>query len=356
MRHFPVLAVLEPETLRGCIDDAPPKVRQPMRQTQVQRRVNLALEPLLAPYDEGTSDPQYCEFVSCEADAIQRYETGTLPCVRFPDGRICDTCDSAFCSRFLAVDGKIYQRHSGPLRHRQRNRKARKLKLLPEYPVKRLWPSWERFAEDFYGCTYDEEMKAYGYYKNPNAKWDWYVVGGRWPHEFLVRKDCQTVLEAEWPEADPESRMPVAPSGFRWVCGARKADIQWDIMKELAMKRELAHYEQYRSWVERGEITGRVSPLLRLTEVGVEGWDEVLYYKGETQEAYLNRAGLAEKDRFPCWPFALLREDGWQSRGSMGWFGISTKDMEERAWWDTVQTFLDAVPMDAMLVVVDCHI
>ena len=51
MSHFPVLAVLEPETLRGCIDDAPPKVRQPMRQTQVQRRVNLALEPLLAPYD-----------------------------------------------------------------------------------------------------------------------------------------------------------------------------------------------------------------------------------------------------------------------------------------------------------------
>ena len=182
------------------------------------------------------------------------------------------------------------------------------------------------------------------------------MVGGRWPHEFLVRKDCKTVLEAEWPEADPESRMPVAPSGFRWACGARKADIQWDIMKELAMKRELAHYEQYRSWVERGEITGRVSPLLRLTEVGVEGWDEVLYYKGETQEAYLNRAGLAEKDRFPCWPFALLREDGWQSRGSMGWFGISTKDMEERAWRDTVQTFLDAVPMDAMLVVVDCHI
>ena len=82
----------------------------------------------------------------------------------------------------------------------------------------------------------------------------------------------------------------------------------------------------------------------------------MLYYKGETQEAYLNRAGLAEKDRFPCWPFALLREDGWQSRGSMGWFGISTKDMEERAWRDTVQTFLDAAPMDAMLVVVDCHI
>src|ERR1039458_4522924 len=39
--------------------------------------------------------------------------------------------------------------------------------------------TFEEFAE-YNGYRRDEEKDKYGYWDNPNKKWDWYQVGGRW--------------------------------------------------------------------------------------------------------------------------------------------------------------------------------
>lgn len=357
MSHFPVIAAIKPQKeLKSRLNTQTAKPLERVEPIASWIAAEYILKPLLEPYEEGTENPCYQEFVETEVAVEEKYRTGTLTCIRFPEGRIRAAYEREFYSQFQVDNGRIYQTCSGPLHHPRRSKKAKKLELLPEYPIRRYYPSIEQFAEKYYGFVYNEEIGAYGSYSNPNAKWDWYQVGGRWPYEFLVKSDCQTVVIADRRHFTPEDIEPAAPDGYRWVCGARKADIQWDLMKKLAVASELARYEQYRVWFDQGEITGNASPLLCVTENGIVNWGDLLYRKGETAEEHLARKGLSEQYKFPCDPFALVDEDGWQEYGEMGWFGMSTNNVEEQVWRNTVEKFLDALPMDALLITVDCHI
>lgn len=51
-------------------------------------------------------------------------------------------------------------------------------------------------------------------------------------------------------------------------------------------------------------------------------------------------------------------EDGrWMAPGRMGWFGISDDDPDSYAYYvREANTYIDSLPQDAFLVVLDCHI
>lgn len=38
--------------------------------------------------------------------------------------------------------------------------------------IKEVYPDFEDYLENYCGYSYDEDHKAYGYWHNPNAKWD----------------------------------------------------------------------------------------------------------------------------------------------------------------------------------------
>ena len=61
---------------------------------------------------------------------------------------------------------------------------------LVNYPLKKLYKTLGEYAEQYHGYVYNEEEQGYGYYSNPNAFYDWYVIGGRWPRVFLVKESC----------------------------------------------------------------------------------------------------------------------------------------------------------------------
>ncbi len=52
--------------------------------------------------------------------------------------------------------------------------------------------------------------------------------------------------------------------------------------------------------------------------------------------------------------YALLDDNGWHEKGEMGWFGISTNEVQD--WESEFKKLLDAIPDDARITVVDCHI
>jgi hypothetical protein len=39
---------------------------------------------------------------------------------------------------------------------------------------------FEEYAREWHGRTERMIPNRFGYWQNPNAKWDWYEVGGRW--------------------------------------------------------------------------------------------------------------------------------------------------------------------------------
>jgi hypothetical protein len=74
------------------------------------------------------------------------------------------------------------------------------------------YSSVQEYMQKWHG--YIQEGDEYGYYHNPNAKWDWWVVGGRWGF-FLMLKDkssanTATVGEVDWPLMEEELFSPYA--------------------------------------------------------------------------------------------------------------------------------------------------
>lgn len=76
MSHYTVLAAVElPE----------PDVEY-LSQNRLALQVEGQLDDLLAPYEEGTNNPDYLEFVDMEESARLEYLTQTMLCVKMPDG------------------------------------------------------------------------------------------------------------------------------------------------------------------------------------------------------------------------------------------------------------------------------
>ena len=143
--------------------------------TAFSREVFSAVEDLLDPY---YIDATECyEFLDKTEEILERYAKERLDCIRLPGGRIVNEFSSHLHSRFTILDGRVFERNVGHLKQLKRTHIAKKMKALPNYPMSKLYRTIREFASKFNGCEYDEDHKAYGYYCNPTAKWDWYVIG-----------------------------------------------------------------------------------------------------------------------------------------------------------------------------------
>lgn len=67
-------------------------------------------------------------------------------------------------------------------------------KVIPEgytiaknVPVIEVYKTLGAVAEQWMGIDKDPSTGAYGYWFNPNGRWDWWVVGGRWANTFTVK-------------------------------------------------------------------------------------------------------------------------------------------------------------------------
>ena len=75
-----------------------------------------------------------------------------------------------FSRRYELHDGKVYRRSFGPLHHRKQTKKSKKYLALPNYPFQKLFPTFDAFMTEYWGCESGEEDGRYGYYFNPNDR------------------------------------------------------------------------------------------------------------------------------------------------------------------------------------------
>ena len=182
---------------------------------------------------------------------------------------------------------------------------------------------------------------------NPNSKWDWYVVGGRWSGMLIVKDDAEGERGSLGVFGyDREKEIP-APPGYRYVDHAKVSDIEWDVMREVELQERKMIWKQYMD-----EYAEKM--LYAKTEEEKEFERRWLRMKygipfDVTEEKYLaNSTGFTT--------FAVITPDGeWHERGAMGWFGVVQGEDEE---WDEKykERFLDTADPDWYLTVIDCHI
>lgn len=239
------------------------------------------------------------------------------------------------------------------------------------------WHDTKQAALDASGGDKDEVWQ-----ENPNRKWDWYVIGGRWGGYFRLKPGKKGKL------GDPSTfdRIQGDSRDKTKVDQALKGDIDFDGMRAEEYAEGLAQYDAAASLFPDGKI-----PQLQRT------WQQILNDKTvpnidekrklyHAQPAAVLKNNLRQRkdltklqERFAVWgdledyactreefaqrrangaisTYAVLKDGQWFAKGEMGWFGMSNDELTETDWLQKFNEMIDALPDDTLLTVVDCHI
>jgi len=121
----------------------------------------------------------------------------------------------------------------------------------------------------------DGEWEEWSTY-NPDSKWDWYALGGRWSGMIKLKKGTK---------------------GTKGRSGVFNNEVGID----SAMKGDIDNLDELKT-------------------------------------------------------FAVLKDGEWYERGKMGWWGITTNEMDETSWDKEIVEFLRDLPDYTLISIYDCHI
>ena len=178
------------------------------------------------------------------------------------------------------------------------------------------YQSFDQFMKEYYGYHQDQDGQ-WGYFTNPNAKWDWYQEGGRWDGFFRAKN-------GEMVNSELVSEIDFSPDQQAYD----KAIRFWEVMVDGQPLKE-------------GEAQGDFFTL----------WKPE-YYREQygTKEKYaMSQASVT--------PWAFVTADGdWVESGNMGWWGMSDATQDSRSAFDAAfKKYVEENPY-MTVTAVDCHI
>lgn len=181
---------------------------------------------------------------------------------------------------------------------------------------------YKDYREQFDDKSYNENGDILSTY-NPNSKWDWWCVGGRWSGLLRVKDENGNITdddEGKIKDIDFSPSTEESASHERW----------WDVVIGGAP-------------LEEGE--DKFSFLL---------WEKT---KEEIIETYGTKENyVTEKCKFRT--YALLTPEGeWFEPGKMGWWAMTTETPESiKDYNKFFDDFLAKADPEWTLTIVDCHI
>jgi len=187
----------------------------------------------------------------------------------------------------------------------------------------------EQFMKKYAGFIPDDDGD-YGFLINPDSRWDWWVIGGRWRGYFKL-KPGRTGVVGDRSATDKEDRR-IWPDG---VDQARKGDIDFDSMRRLKLKEVRENWKKFLALQDKET---REKEAYRL-EIEPD----------DTKEKYLRR-------KTSIATFGVVKDGQWYEKGQMGWWGFVRDKKEDEAWQEEFDKLLDGLPDDALLTVIDCHV
>lgn len=161
--------------------------------------------------------------------------------------------------------------------------------------------------KSYEGCGQDKKGLFWVY--NPKAKWDWYVIGGRWDKWLITR----------WGEG-------------RNCCQVKDLDL--DGMRINEMGEAAKYYVMERTKAKENN-----------REMSIWGFDKL-----PTLDEYV------ESRNHIVAPFAILHDGEWIEKGEMGWFGMSDDKYSEDEWEKKFKEFIETLDPESEITIVDCHI
>jgi len=185
------------------------------------------------------------------------------------------------------------------------------------------YSSAKEWAEECHGCYLNKEAQYYGYYHNPNAKWDWFSIGGRWTGYFKLKEGAIGGL------GTPGVFGNSPKDGYADF--VEKGDIDWEGMRKDALA-------DAKKWWEEAEGKDKSD---RYFKYGIR--------KEDTEESYLKRQSSTAT-------FAVVKDGKWYEKGKMGWWAITSEEKEDGMWEEEFDKLISDIPDTTPLALVDCHI
>lgn len=198
---------------------------------------------------------------------------------------------------------------------------------------------------------------------NPNKKWDWWTIGGRWSGFFLMKPNAKGTIGT--PGIFGSNPTP------GYADSAKKGDIDFARMIEKTTAESQAYWDEVRSvslngwdsWEKCAELANNDQDETVKLYYGQPG-RKALRASGKTDLFYASdEVGSMTRDQYVefsnnsiiC-PYAMVYNGQWLSRGEMGWFGMSTDELSKEEWAKKVMDIINSLSDDTQLTIVDCHI
>lgn len=235
------------------------------------------------------------------------------------------------------------------------------------------------FAKEWNGSspvTADDGSVKFIRRTNPNAKWDWWVVGGRWLGGLLPKDRSQSskgkpgtfgnkadyeggvdILQKANLDIEEMRNQAGKEHGERWdKMHAAVHDVDKTFMPWTEMVAAIpSDSEERHESIEAARIAYHAQPIVSvLSKAGL-----LSFFGGdqEIQDYLAGRDVMVEKGRNGALSaYAVVKDGKWYARGEMGWFGMSSNEITLEEWDKQFAKLIDETPDDHWLAIVDCHI
>lgn len=288
--------------------------------------------------------------------------------------------EGAECSQLMVKDERM-------------KRRFKRIRVAGEQAHPEGFAKW---AQESHGAElYDGR---WGRWTNPNHKWDWWRVGGRWSGLLLLKPGAEG-LKGE-PGMNPNIGAPerTTQADRNGYDMAKVRDVDLAAMK-------IRNVRERRECVD--EVVAKIMAAQQLTREQVEiRWAN--YSKAVSEEMKTWEA-LPKRKRIPFWQHldasghpvivlerskdrsvatvamlsdyfgahvpldkpdleayitsapalsthAVLRDGKWYERGGMGWWGIVHDEEDQATWNAKFEEMLAGLDPNSVIAVVDCHI
>lgn len=214
---------------------------------------------------------------------------------------------------------------------------------------------------------------------NPNAKWDWYSVGGRWNGYFKLKSGTLGVLgEPGLQTMNKDYKPPKRDRADQCIKGdidvegmrdeaADKAGKDYDLVRGVAGDMSLHKtWDRCKEECQTGEFDDKNEPKVNWDTARklYNGQDTVTRLRKnqdtiwfEADEFLMSReAYVANARARAIATFAVVKDGKWFERGEMGWWGVVRDEKDRDEWVMHFASLIDDLPDSALLTVVDCHI
>ena len=283
------------------------------------------IEEQLAKFDEQIEMPKYVKYtkeqlIANEKQSIEEYKNGTY-------------------AEYL-VD---------PIKYAESVNNENHLKYVSEVFPKKLEMTDEEIYQNAIKYYEEEDLgpdgEVYSTY-NPDSKWDWYEVGGRYAGRIAV-KDGVEIDEPNfsWGWSEDEKDKVIA-MGYK-TDSAYIKDIDFSKMHKIE--------EDYKDAIRYWELVIECDKPKNKEE------EDIVKFSFYKPEYFINRYKTKEKyaecnSSFSMW--AVVKDGVWYEKGQMGWWAMSNETHDEAVDWEMnfFDRFIKDLPEDTLITVVDCHI